>query len=485
MLHVVTGVKAMPVVEKIHRRVLSSNSLLLRRAYSSFVQEGSSLRHTNFLRGRHIHDSPTLHFPRRRDFFSANATLQQQPQHLLRDGDSAEHQQNQKRKVSRSPAGKTSLRRVAVEAQRSRDGIITPGTSATDGLPRAKTVTAYCVAEQFNLPHVVRLLQSKGYELDPCKTELYPQVVHIQVPVKNSHTSLNSRDESTKMGETGDVFIFPSGTLVAWALPEGTVSFLATRILLPAAESPHVDQLETESLEYLEDLERETSSIKGDTIILGTKVPSAPSQKKPASSAHGVTTNACDASDEQELQRRNVDTVLAKIAFSSGLARSTKLAVLESLLSNYFESTRSIPTMLSRGSRLPFTRSFILRKTGQLLSVRAQLNLYSELTDSLPDLFWDSRHELGLEGYYDQVGRALDVGVRIKVLNEKMDYAQEIASVLRERLSEKHGLVLEWTIIALIAVEVGFEVLRLWKERNERLEKENKAEVTQGLIPTH
>jgi uncharacterized Rmd1/YagE family protein len=71
---------------------------------------------------------------------------------------------------------------------------------------------------------------------------------------------------------------------------------------------------------------------------------------------------------------------------------------------------------------------------------------------------------LGLEGYYDQVGKALDVGIRIKVLNEKMDYAQEIAAVLRERLSEKHGYFLEWTIIVLIAVEVGFEILRLWRE---------------------
>ena len=66
-----------------------------------------------------------------------------------------------------------------------------------------------------------------------------------------------------------------------------------------------------------------------------------------------------------------------------------------------------------------------------------------------------------------------------------MDYAQEIASVLRERLSEKHGLVLEWTIIALIAVEVGFEVLRLWKERNQRFEKENKPGVIQVPMPTH
>jgi uncharacterized Rmd1/YagE family protein len=233
---------------------------------------------------------------------------------------------------------------------------------------------------------------------------------------------------------------------VSWALPEGFTSFLATRTLLPAAEGAHVDSLETEDLEYVEDAQRDNSSIHGDTIILGTKPSDA--ALAPQSAGH-----------------QSVDTVLTKVAFSSGLARSTKLAVLETLLSNYFESTRTIPTLMSQGSRLPYTRDFILRKTGQLLSVRAQLNLYSELTDSLPDIFWDSRHELGLEGYYEQVGRALDVGIRIKLLNEKMDYAQEIASVLRERLSETHGLRLEWIIILLIAVEVGFEVLRLWKER--------------------
>jgi uncharacterized Rmd1/YagE family protein len=86
----------------------------------------------------------------------------------------------------------------------------------------------------------------------------------------------------------------------------------------------------------------------------------------------------------------------------------------------------------------------------------------------MPDIFWDSRHELGLGEYYDQVGRALDVGSRIKVLNEKIGFAQEIASVLREQLSEKHGLRLEWAIIALIAVEVVLEVYRHWVERRER-----------------
>lgn len=308
-------------------------------------------------------------------------------------------------------------------------------------------MTAYAVAEKFDICKVREILQYRGFEPDPLETGLYPQVVHVQVPLDSIRRISNPTTTDLPPDEIGDVFIFPSGTVVAWSLPEGFTSFLATRTLLPAAKGEHAGDLETEDLEYVEDASRENSNIRGDTIILGTK-------------PEGV---------ESGLQlppgRQSIDTVLTKVAFSSGLARSTKLAVLEALLANYFESTRAIPTLLSRGARLPYTRDFILRKTGQLLSVRAQLNLYSELTDSLPDLFWDSRHELGLEGYYEQVGRALDVGIRIKLLNEKMDYAQEIASVLRERLSETHGLRLEWIIILLIAVEIGFEILRLWKER--------------------
>ena len=351
---------------------------------------------------------------------------------------------DQRRKPTRSPTTKTSLRRVAVEAQRSRDIKRAEVSSRERPKRSSKLVTAYAVAEEFNLPKVTEILQAKGYEPDPANTGLTPQVVHIQVPANTIYRTSNISAKDLSIEDVGDVFIFASGTVVTWNLPEGFTSYFATSTLLPAAENPHVKSLETEDLEYVEDSKRRDSDIQGDTIILGTQA------------QH-------EGNDSKSLVGPSVDTVLTKIALSSGFARSTKLAVLETMLSDYIDSTRNIPTYLSRGSRLPFNRAFILRKTGQLLSLRAQLNLYSELTDSLPDMLWDSRQELKLEGYYDRVGRALDVGIRIKVLNEKMDYAQEIASVLRERLSEKHGLVLEWTIIILIAVEVGFEMLRMYK----------------------
>jgi required for meiotic nuclear division protein 1 len=344
--------------------------------------------------------------------------------------------------------------------------------------------TAYCAAEQYNLHIASRLIKADGFDLDPHRTGLYPQVIHVQISTPLSGPS--TRLEQTKQ-QSGDIFIFPSGTVVAWNVLEKVALRLVERVLPPAAVNSHSGfvEIEKEDLEYIEDSTAERCSILGDTIIIGTKSDSRAS----SGLIERYTDGHRQHSAETFISAPEVDTVLAKIAFSSGLARSTKLAVLERLTDTYFGSTRSIPTILSRGtplpfnkprilrrfceilglgSRLPFSRPFILRKTGELLSIRAQLNLYNELTDSLPDLFWDSRHELGLEGYYDHVGKALDVGVRIKVLNEKMDYAQEIASVLRETLSERHSLRLEWGIIVLIFIEVVFEFTQRWKEYREK-----------------
>ncbi|PQE28047.1 hypothetical protein CJF32_00005857 [Rutstroemia sp. NJR-2017a WRK4] len=378
---------------------------------------------------RHINASAQC--LRRRNFFSSSATLQQDSTSSSPDA-LTEVQPVPKRKPSRSPAGKTSLRRVAVEAQRSRQSAIRPGTASPGNAEGTNRVIAISVADYFDMDAVIRILRAHGFLIDPDETGFEPdQVIH------------------TRGVNNGDIFVFPSGSLVAWSLPEDVVRDLATKTLLPAAVDPHVGAVELEDLECEEDPSRDSSSLKGDIIVLGMK----------------------DSHGNSDTKSSRVDTTLAKIAFSSGLARSTKLAVLETMLSKYFESTKAIPTLLSRGSRLPFNRQFMLQKTGELLDLRARLNHYSELTDSLPDLFWDSRHELGLEAYYDQVGRALDVGVRIKTLNQKMDYAQEIATILRETMSEKHSIHLEWIIIVLIAVEVGFELRREWKERKERLER--------------
>ncbi|KAF2144433.1 uncharacterized protein K452DRAFT_316430 [Aplosporella prunicola CBS 121167] len=357
------------------------------------------------------------------------------------DGSEAsEELKHHKRKRS-----KTAVERASEEARRNKLKAKLNVVNAED----TKKVTAYCAAERYKLHDVSRLVKAEGFEQDPYSTGLSSQVIHIQVA-----NVMESK-------EAGDLFIFPSGTVVAWNVPDKITYRLVSKTLVPAALGSRLPEVETEDLEYLEDYTRNNSDVVGDTIVLGTAVSQG--------NGSGHTNNG----DGQAVTEHDVDMILAKLSFSSGLARSTKLAVLESMLSNYFKSTSLIPTVLSQGSRLNYTRQFILMKTGELLNIRAQLNLSSELTDSLPDMFWDSRHELGLEHNYDKVGRALDVNVRIRSLNEKLTYAQEIAQVLSNRLEEKHGHNLEWIIIWLIAFEIMLELHRLWVERNENIDPES------------
>ncbi|KAF1988166.1 hypothetical protein K402DRAFT_452895 [Aulographum hederae CBS 113979] len=326
--------------------------------------------------------------------------------------------------------------------------------------PEMKTIVAYCVAEEYDISKVAELLEDDHYELDPHHTGLGDEIIHVQVG--------NMPD----LDGPGDVFVFSSGTIVAWNTAEETIDRLRKR-MLQAATNPHPK--EVDSLKYREEPSTHSSKFVGDTLYLGTgQRDMHPNEHHPVSVE---TSNELSASIDSPKR----DLALVKIAFSYGIARSTKISVLESSFESYFERIRSIPVELQKAYRVPFTRSSILRLTGELLGIRAQLNLYSsELTDSLPDLFWDSEYDLGLERYYDSAGRTLDVNVRIATLNNKMDYAQEIATVAREILSERHGLRLEWAIIILIMIEVALEMNRLWQEHAERNDPDNLEALLKG-----
>lgn len=300
------------------------------------------------------------------------------------------------------------------------------------------------------MKHAQNLLKEHKISIGPSGKILYPddpQVIHAEVYFDPDDPRLSSLDKGTA---TGDVFVFPSGTVVSWGIPTSVVSHLTDEILRPAGRSALGANSEDEDLEYIEDENEARSFIKGETIVLGMKLVDG--------DVHYLST---EPGTPQDAQSRRMLLALSKIAFSSGLARATKLSVLENLVEEYFESTRSILSTLKGGGFRLRSRKYVYEKIGQLLDLRAQLNLYSELTDDLPDLFWDTRQELGMEKYYDQVGKALDTDIRIRALNQKMDYGESIVHSLRDMRSEIHSSRLEKIIIALIASEI---FLVLWTE---------------------
>ncbi|GAB1317547.1 DUF155 domain-containing protein [Madurella fahalii] len=390
------------------------------------------------LHQRCFHRTSTAWIPRRRNFFTSNVLLQQdgkEPSSASVSEVKVDKKSGRAAAQNKRKPLKNSLHRVAIVAQKGVPGKPSPlATETPPGPDGSSTISAVCVAESFDMERVVDILTNHGFTLDPEGTgfELH-EVVHAR--------GFNN----------GDIFVFPSGTVVTWALPPDVVNTLATKHLLPAAETPFVEDKEVEDLDFQADPEQEQSRVNGDVVVLGTRREVEDGDRK--------------------------DTTLAKIAFSSGLARSTKLAVLESSLTRYLESTRHIPDRLSQGLRAPLSRELILQKAGELLNLRSQLNHYNDLTDALPDIFWDSEEKL--ETYYAKIGKALDVGVRIKTLNDKMTYAQEVVNVaqgvldISEKLSsEKHSTRLEWIIIILIAIEVAFELRRLYMEKYDVFETE-------------
>ena len=140
----------------------------------------------------------------------------------------------------------------------------------------------------------------------------------------------------------------------------------------------------------------------------------------------------------------------AKLAFSTGFSRSVKLSVLEDLLDQYLYKNKWIPDYLSRGKRLPLSRTQVLQRIGELFQLRGSANLYTDLLDT-PDFCWSSDQ---LAEYFGNISRVLEIRSRMSIFNRKLDYANDMSSLMKSHLKERHNFKLEWIIITLIAIEV-------------------------------
>lgn len=150
-------------------------------------------------------------------------------------------------------------------------------------------------------------------------------------------------------------------------------------------------------------------------------------------------------------------TLLARYAFSQALSRSTALAVLEESLEDYLSSVAQLPHALEKTGEPGLSREALIKKLGALLKFRQGLNLNRENFSDIPDLYWA---EPELEGFFKAMSGALEVKMRTNAVNEKITYATEVQSILRQLLTESTAHRMELVIIALIAVEVVIALIR-------------------------
>ncbi|KAF9238510.1 hypothetical protein BU15DRAFT_88355 [Melanogaster broomeanus] len=242
-------------------------------------------------------------------------------------------------------------------------------------------------------------------------------------------------------GQNGEVFVFGNGSFVSWGLSEDEARRFAREVLAPC-EVGSLREAETEELEFVTD-PNEKTRIQGDLIILGRvsplQDPSNDVTAQPPNSSLGTT------------------TLLARYAYSQALSRSTALSALEESLEDYLSSVAQLPHSLEKTGKPGLGREALIKKLGALMKFRQGLNLNRENFSDTPDLYWA---EPELESFFKAMTAALEVKARTNAVNEKITYATEVQSTLRQLLTESSGHRMELVIIALIAVEVVIALIR-------------------------
>ncbi|EPQ54377.1 hypothetical protein GLOTRDRAFT_130494 [Gloeophyllum trabeum ATCC 11539] len=242
-------------------------------------------------------------------------------------------------------------------------------------------------------------------------------------------------------GKEGEVFVFENGSFVCWGLGEEDARKFASEVITRGTEIGHLREAETEELDFVMDPTEQTR-LQGDLIILGDSPPLSSAQSLP----ENLPPSALPA-----------ETLLARYAFSQALSRSTALSALEVALDDYLSSVAALPHSLETTGKPGLGRTALIKKLGRLMKFRQGLNLNRSNFSDTPDFYWA---EPVLEGYFKRLSDALEVKTRTSSVNDKITYAAEVQSVLRQLLTESTAHRMELVIIALIAVEVVVALIR-------------------------
>lgn len=253
---------------------------------------------------------------------------------------------------------------------------------------------AFCTASSYQIKNLFEFLKTRH------PATLHRDVIHVEV---------------THNGRVGDLFLFPYGAAVFWAVPLERIHSMLDSI--KEFESDPNDEIESDEFTFTV---TDTAKIVEDEIFLPDNSP------------------------------------LSKLAISHGIAQSVKLGVFETAILKTFNSTRSIPMSLAKEGKINLSRKAIRKKMGELFLERATINLHLDALDT-PEFFWEYPE---LEYLYKMTTIYLDVETRLEVLNKRLDILHDILEVLGNELNHQHSSRLEITIILLIVFEVFISLLR-------------------------
>ncbi len=216
------------------------------------------------------------------------------------------------------------------------------------------------------------------------------------------------------------IFIFKNGTVVSWGIKRHQVKNYLNIINL-FVEKP-VSFLVRDEFSYQ----------------IGEKTAIEP---------HGFFDVDCLTMDE--------DSDELKLSFSYGFSQSAKLQYFETTIEALIERYNPLIQSLSHKGQMPISRRQIRQVIGEIIGAISEMNLISNFLYH-PKYFW--QHPT-LEEYYTMLERYLHIQRRVNALNHRLDTLNEIFDMFNGYLDTRHSHSLEIIIIALIGIEIVFDVL--------------------------
>ncbi|XP_024082030.1 required for meiotic nuclear division protein 1 homolog isoform X2 [Cimex lectularius] len=285
-------------------------------------------------------------------------------------------------------------------------------------------VVAYSTAEEYDLSSLASALK---------RQDLYYlcELTNDDILYSGLGNALHAIAKYKVSNENRHIYYFQEGTVVIWNCSEieqhAIVDFIRPFELKDYDKHVVLSEIEEMSFAYEENSEK--TFIDNGIMHIGTK------------------------------NRSNEDISSDRYTLSNAMALSVKLGILETLLNQYIQTIEPVTQELRNGLPVSITQRGVLRKSGELFVLRHSVSLSMDFLD-IPDFYWDREN---LEGLYNLSCAYFSITRRTKVLNEKLNHCLELITLVSTHLSDRHHVRLEWMIIILIMVEVGFEVLHFMK----------------------
>ncbi|KAI6192460.1 DUF155 domain-containing protein [Aphelenchoides fujianensis] len=282
-----------------------------------------------------------------------------------------------------------------------------------------------------DLPQVLGIARAEAFDLfrivdDRELFQLY-QITFVDDDNEDTlHVTL--REEYRFKEAIKDAFVFSDGVIVSWNM-----------------ERPEVDQL----IEFLHKFEIEPYNptlIQQETENMSFTYSSG--------SRVSIKNELITLSEESNDAAGHNTDVFTRFALSQGLAASVKVAIWERQLNEYAEPLNATTKSLMRGV-IPWKRRETLKRTGEFAALRQSINLDSGLLNA--DFYWERED---LEKHYKQSKRYFVIDKRLRDLNSRLDYCQNLVNIIDNMLTHRHASFLEWMIILLIVIEVIFDLLQ-------------------------